>query len=64
MKVKKKGSPLRISSLSNFNIRIADRVMIQWVRSTYFFFFFLGVFSDFRGDLFIIIPNNYNLLNK
>lgn len=26
-----------ISSIPNLNIRIADIVMIQWVRSTYFF---------------------------
>jgi hypothetical protein len=36
---KKKGGQLvPISSLLNLNIRIADIVMIQWVRSTYFSF--------------------------
>ena len=33
-----KRSTVPISSLSNLNIRIVDRVMIQWVRSTYFLF--------------------------
>lgn len=33
---KKKGQLVPISSLLNLNIRIADIVMIQWVRSTYF----------------------------
>ena len=33
-----KRSTVPISSLSNLNIRIVDRVMIQWARSTYFFF--------------------------
>ena len=39
MKINKKGGQLvPISSLLNLNIRIADIVMIQWVRSTYFSF--------------------------
>lgn len=33
---RKKGSTGPISSLSNLNIRIVDRVIISWVRSTYF----------------------------
>lgn len=40
----KKGSTVPISSLSNFYIRIADIVMIQRVRSTYFFLFSLLIF--------------------
>ncbi|YP_001109494.1 hypothetical protein Poptr_cp015 (chloroplast) [Populus trichocarpa] len=39
MKMKEKsGSTVPISSISNLTIRIVDIVMIQWVRSTYFFF--------------------------
>jgi hypothetical protein len=39
MKINRKGGQLvPISSLLNLNIRIADIVMIQWVRSTYFSF--------------------------
>lgn len=34
----KRGQLVPISSLLNLNIRIADIVIIQWVRSTYFSF--------------------------
>ena len=52
MKFKKWTVP--ISSLSNLNIRIVDRVIIQWVRSTYFFF---GWFLNFTMDLVGIMEN-------
>lgn len=35
-----------IASLSNLNIRIADIVMIQWLRSTYFLIFLISNFSE------------------
>lgn len=35
---KRKKSTFKIESISNLNIRVADIVMIRWVRSTYFFF--------------------------
>lgn len=40
----KKGSKVKISSLSNFYIRIVDIVTIQWVRSIYFFLFSFLIF--------------------
>ena len=68
-KQNKKQPTVRISSLSNLNIRIVDIVMIQWVRSTYFFdnrffkpfqFFVIGIIHNrkkeyltIKGDIII-----------